>query len=173
MKILIAYTSVHGTTARCAEMLAEALVGKGDITVVDMSKEAIPSPDGFDAVLLGSSVRFAKISKKLKGYIKAHMEVLNEKKCGIFLCCGIPDEFEAYAKEQMPRGFSAKLGISHFGGELKPKQVKGIDKLFVSAMRKEITEHDFEDGTFKGVLPEILPENIKNFAGLVIQSLYN
>ena len=173
MKILIAYASVHGTTANCSRMLAEALATKGDVTMVDINKEPIPEPNGFDAVLLGSSIRFAKISKKLKRYIKEHIDTLNEKKCGVFLCCGIPDEFEAYAKEQTPKGFLAKLGTVYFGGELKPKQVKGIDKLLVSAMRKEITEHDFEDGNFKGVLPEILPENIKNFAECVTKALYD
>ncbi len=173
MKILIAYTSVNGTTAGCAEMLAQALRTKGEITLVDMNKENIPAPDDYDAVLLGSSIRFAKMSKAVKGYIKKHLDTLNQKRCGVFLCCGIPDEFEAYAKEQMPKGFLPTLGVAHFGGELKPKKVKGFfDRLLVNAMRKEITEHDFEDGTFKGVLPEILPENIKNFALSVVSALY-
>ena len=173
MKILIAYTSAHGTTAKCAEMLSGYLESKGDITLVDMNKENVPQPDGYDAVLLGSSVRFAKISKKVKNYIKDNAEVLSKKQCGLFICCGIPDEFESYSEEQMPKGFCASLGSVYFGGELKPKTVKGIDKLFVSAMRKEITEHDFEDGLYKGVLPEILPENIKNFAVKVTEALYN
>lgn len=173
MKILIAYTSMHGTTAKCAEMLAEALGKKGEITLVDMNRQAAPSPSEFDAVLLGSSIRFAKISKKLKSYIVENSKLLEEKVSGLFLCCGIPDEFDSYAKEQMPKGYEPKLETVYFGGELKPKQVKGIfDKLIVNAMRKEITQHDFEDGTYNGVLPEILPENIKNYALAVTNALY-
>ena len=68
---------------------------------------------------------------------------------------------------------STPVDTVYFGGELKPKAVKGIEKIFVSAMRKEITQHDFEDGLYKGVLPEILPENIKNFAVKVTEALYN
>ena len=173
MKILIAYTSAHGTTKSCAELLAKELGSKGEITLVDMNSDKAPLPDGFDAVLIGSSIRFAKISKKVKAYIKEHNDALAKTNCGVFLCCGIPDEFESYAKEQMPKGFEPNLEVAHFGGELKPKNVKGVfDKLLVNAMRKEITEHDFEDGTYKGVLPEILPENIKNFALKVIEALY-
>ena len=173
MKILIAYTSVHGTTAACAEMLARSLESKGEITLVDMNKQAVNKPDEYDVVLLGSSIRFAKISRKLRSYITENADVLNKKISGMFLCCGIPDEFEAYAKEQLPKGYAPSLPVGHFGGELKPKKVKGIfDKLLVNAMRKEITEHDFEDGNFKGVLPEILPENIKNFALLVVRAMY-
>ena len=173
MKILIAYTSSHGTTAKCAEMLSKYLESKGEITLVDMNKDTAPMPDEYDAVLLGSSVRFAKISKKLKRYIKDNSQTLNGKHCGVFMCCGIPEEFESYAKEQLPKGFAPSLNTVYFGGELKPKAVKGIDKIFVSAMRKEITQHDFEDGLYKGVLPEILPENIKNFAVKVTEALYN
>lgn len=173
MKILIAYTSAHGTTKKCAELLASELCSKGEITLVDMNKDSAPSPVGYDAVILGSSIRFAKISKKLKAYIKEHKDALNKTDSGVFLCCGIPDEFEDYAKEQMPKDLSLSLGVAHFGGVLKPKNVKGIfDKLLVNAMRKEITEHDFEDGTFNGVLPEILPESIKNFSLRVIEALY-
>ena len=173
MKILIAYTSAHGTTRSCAELLRSELGSRGEITFVDMNKEKAPSPDGYDAVILGSSIRFAKISKKLKAYIKENKSALSKINSGVFLCCGIPDEFESYAKEQMPKDLELKLGVAHFGGELKPKNVKGIfDKILVNSMRKEITEHDFEDGTFKGVLPEILPENIKNFALKVIETLY-
>ena len=97
-----------------------------------------------------------------------------QKKCGAFVCCGIPDEFEDYAREQLPKEFLPSIGVAHFGGELKPKNVKGFfDKMIVRSMRKEITEHDFEDGTYKGVLPEILPENIKNFTLRVISALYD
>ena len=174
MKILIAYTSAHGTTRACAELLSKELESKGEITLVDMNTQKAPSPDGFDAVVLGGSIRFAKISKKLKAYIKEHKAELEKGNCGVFLCCGVPDEFESYAKEQLPKGIELGLGVAHFGGELKPKNVKGIfDKLVVRAMRKEITEHDFEDATYKEVLPEILPENIKNFAVKVIDAIYN
>ena len=83
------------------------------------------------------------------------------------------EAFDAYAKEQMPKGFEPSLGVVYFGGELKPKETKGIiDKLIIGAMRKEITEHDFEDGNFDGSLPEILPENISNFADKVNEVLY-
>lgn len=171
MKILIAYTSANGTTAKCAELLSDELSRKNEVTLVDMNKETAPSPTGFDAVLLGSSIRFSRISKKLRAYIKGNMDKLNATKSGMFICCGIPDEFESYVKEQMPKGYKASLGAVYFGGELKPKKLKGFDKLIVRSMRNEITEHDFEDGNYDGVLPDILPENIQNFAECIVRAL--
>ena len=61
MKILIAYSSANGTTAKCADMLAEKLKAKNEVSLVNV-KDVIPAPEGFDAVILGSSVRMSKIS---------------------------------------------------------------------------------------------------------------
>ena len=171
MKILIAYSSANGTTAKCADMLAEKLKAKNEVSLVNV-KDVIPAPEGFDAVILGSSVRMSKISKKIKEYICQNIEALNKTLCGVFICCGLPEEFESYAKEQLPKGFEPSLRTAYFGGELKPKCAKGFDKFILKAMRRAITQHDFEDGNFEGVLPEILPESISNFADIVNMKLY-
>lgn len=172
MRILIAYTSKSGTSEKCAQMLSEGLRMPESITLVDANKESIPDPCGFDAVILGSSVRWARISKPIKAYIKEHKAALNEMLCGVFLCCGIPDEFDDYVKEQLPRDFYASLGVSYFGGELNPGALSGLDKLIVKAMRREIVEHDFEDGLFSDSLPSLQPEHILSFAERTRHELY-
>ena len=168
MKILIAYTSKHGVTAECARMLAEKIEGNALVELVDMNRATPADPDGYDAVVLGSSVRFGRLSGAVKKYIKANMNALNGMKCGVFFCCGFPDEFEEYVRTQIPKGFNASLGVNYFGGELKPKKIKGIERLIVYAMRKSVTEHDFEDGHYKGSLPEILPEHINLMADKIL-----
>ncbi|MBO5416436.1 MAG: hypothetical protein J6A83_07395 [Clostridia bacterium] len=160
MKILIAYTSKHGTTAECATVLADRLTGGNEIDLIDMKCQMPISAEYYDVVILGSSVRMGHISKKVKRYIKDNMEALAEKQTAVFLCCGFPDEFEEYVNTQFPKKFNPSLGYHCFGGELKPEKVKGIEKLMVRAIRKSITEHDFEDATYTGSLPEIIPEHI-------------
>ena len=168
MKILIAYSSKHGTTKRCAEMLGKELSGSCQVSLCDVRAEDIPSPDGFDAVILGSSVRMARISKKIKKYMKINIEKLNAMPCAVFLCCGFPDEFDEYLRTELPDGFEPSYGAHCFGGELKPQNVKGFERFLVKSIRRSITEHDFEDGNYKGMLPEILPEHIAILAGRIL-----
>ncbi|MBQ7384345.1 MAG: hypothetical protein IJV72_06105 [Clostridia bacterium] len=160
MKILIAYTSKHGTTAECARILAERLGVSNEIDLVDMKKRSADSAGKYDTVIIGSSVRMAKVSKQVKRYIKDNKEALADKQCAVFLCCGFPDEFEEYVDTQFPKDFKPSLGYHCFGGELKPEKVRGLEKLLVKAIRSSITGHDFEDATYTGSLPEIIPEHI-------------
>lgn len=168
MKVLIAYSSKQGTTARCAEMLREKL-GYAEVEIVDINKNIPKSPDNYDVVVLGSSVRFGGVSRKLKKYIKEHKEALNAMPSAVFLCCGYPDQFDDYVKDQFKKDFKPTYDFHCFGGELKPKQTKGFDRLIVSAARRSILEHDFEDSSYEGSLPEILPESISILADTILK----
>ncbi|MBQ8141005.1 MAG: flavodoxin [Clostridia bacterium] len=168
MKILIAYTSKHGTTKRCAEMLSDKLRGACEVTVLDMNAGEAGAPSEYDMVVLGSSVRMGRISKKIKKYIKANIDSLKSMPCAVFLCCGFPDEFDEYIRTELPKGFVPSFDVYCFGGELKPEKVKGVERLLVKMIRNSITEHDFEDGNYKGMLPEILPEHISILADKIL-----
>ena len=168
MRILVAYTSRNGTTARCAKMLAEKLGVRCDVELCDMGAEKADSPENYDAVVLGSSVRMGRMSKQIKGYLKDHRSTLEKMPCAIFMCCGLPDDFDDYIDINLPRDFEPSYGIHCFGGELKPKNAKGFDRFVVYVMRKSIREHDFEDGNYDGSLPEIIPESIEALANRIL-----
>ena len=168
MKILIAYSSKQGTTERCASMLRDKL-GSAEVEMVDINKCVPNSPDNYDVVVLGSSVRFGSISKNLKKYIKAHKQALSAMPSAVFLCCGYPDQFDDYVKDQFPKDFKPTYDFHCFGGELKPKQTKGFDRIIVSMARHSILEHDFEDSSYEGSLPEILPESISILADTILK----
>ena len=168
MKVLIAYSSRQGTTAKCAKMLRDML-GSAEVECVDINKNTPPSPENYDVVVLGSSVRYGGVSKNVKKYIKAHKQALNAMPSAVFLCCGYPDRFEEYVKDQFKRDFKPTYDFHCFGGELKPKQTKGIDRLIVSMVRRSILEHDFEDSSYEGSLPEILPESISILADTILK----
>jgi len=164
MQILIAYTSKTGTTATCAAMLKDALASSHGVTLCDAGKETIPAPSGFDAVILGSSVRMERVSKPIRQYIARHTDALNAMPCAVFLCCGFPDRFDDYVHDGIPRTLIPSLGFHCFGGELDPKKAHGIDRLLLRSIRNSIREHDFEDGFYEGSLPNILPEAITRLA---------
>ena len=160
MRILVAYTSKTGTSAECAEILANSLKDGNEIVLIDMKKQAPDPASSFDIAVLGSSVRMGRVSKEIKNYIKTNREALSKMPCAVFLCCGLPDEFEEYISREFSSDFTPSHGFHCFGGELKPKKARGIDRIILKTMRSSITGHDFEDGNYKGSLPEIIPEHI-------------
>ena len=166
MKILIAYTSKNGVAKKCAEMLASYLPKTAEAEVVDLNLNAsMPILDGYDAVVLGGSIRMAKFSKKLRVFMKRNKNALSTLPCAVFICCGLPHRYEEYAEIALPRKFAPSLGVHHFGGELKPERVKGFDKLAIKSLRASITQADFENSNNLDLsLPEIIPENIKLLA---------
>ena len=161
MNILIIYSTHGGVTRRCAEILVSQLEEHHNIIVVNARTEIIPEPDGFDVVVLGSSIRMENMNRKIKKYVKAHLDILNNMPCAVYFCCGFTRLFGEYAETLLPRKFQPSLGYHLFGGELKPQKIKGLDKLAVIAMRSSIRSQDFEeDDSDHHDLPEIIPENI-------------
>ena len=160
MKILILYATHGGVTRACAQMLAEQLHVRHDVTLLDI-KEKAPAPSDYEIVVLGSCVRMAKIDKGIKRYIKAHCDVLSNMPTAVFLCCGFTRNFPDYVDTQIPKQLQCSLGIHCFGGELKPEKLKGLDKLVVWIARNSIRTQDFEESDADHHdLPEIIPEHI-------------
>ncbi len=168
IKILIAYSSKHGTTRKCAAILADSLRASNEVVLCDAREGDIPTAEGFDAVILGSSVRMGSVFKKIKLYIRENIEKLNAMPCAVFLCCGFPDEFDEYVDTQFSKKFSPSYGFHCFGGELKPKNTKGVERMIVKMIRNSITQHDFEDSNYQGMLPEIIPEHITLLADRIM-----
>ena len=161
MRILIVYATHGGVTKRCAEMLGRELEEHNDVTYIDARREQIPAPDDFDVVVIGSSVRFENIDKRIKQYVKGNLDALCNMPCGVYLCCGLTRLFGEYSETLFPRRFKPSLGFHLFGGELKPDKISGFDKLAVMIMRGSIRSQDFEENDRDHHdLPEIIPENI-------------
>ena len=161
MNIMIIYSTYGGVTKRCAEMLAAELGEQHNISCFNARSEYLPAPDGYDAVVIGSSVRMENINRNIKKYVKKHIDTLNGMPCAVYLCCGFTRLFPEYSETLFPRRFEPSLGYHLFGGELKPDKIKGFDKLAVMLMRSSIKSQDFEENdSDHHDLPEIIPENI-------------
>lgn len=159
MKILIVYATRGGASRFCAELLRDKLQNRHEVTCVEIGQA--PTPDGFDVAVVGGSIRFEKLDKRLKAYIKAHRQALEQMPSAFFLCCGFPIEWEDYADAQLPSGMQFSLGRHCFGGELKPEKLRGFDKLAVKLMRGHIRSRDFEEGDKNDhPLPELIPEHV-------------
>lgn len=164
MKVLIIYATRGGVSRECAQMLHDRIRGSFDVSVYNI-EDTPPSPEDFDIAVIGGSVRMTKINKKLKKYLANNADALNKIQTAIFLCCGFPENFDDYVATQIPKTVIPSLGMHCFGGELKPKKLKGMDKLIVKMLRSDITGADFEvSNGNQSPLPEIVPENIYRLA---------
>ena len=163
MKILIAYASKTGTAADCAKRLGEELRGQ-EITVADLDRET-PAPDKYDAVILGSSVRYGKAGKGLRGYLQTYREELRGVSHGLFLCCGFGHEFERYVEKIYDTELrKTAFAVLNFGGVLKLPNASLVERIILNRVRANIRESEIEDGEYTPTLPSILPENISMMA---------
>ena len=161
MNILIIYSSHGGVTKRCVDILKGHLEEHNTVELINAREEEMPSPENYDVVVVGSSIRLGSMERKIKKYVRAHKEKLLDMPFAVFFCCGRTKRFAEYVETQLPRRVVPSLGYHLFGGELKPERVKGFDKIFVMGMRNAIKSQDFEeDDSNHDDLPEIIPENI-------------
>ena len=160
MKLLIVYSTNYGVSRKCAEMIAKRLDTKMEVCVYDINNNP-PSPEGFDAAVVGGSIRMLRINKKLRAYLKQYSEKLSSIPTALFLCCGFSENFDDYVPMVFPKTLKASLGIHCFGGELKPDKLRGLDKFIVKRIRSSMQYRDFDDpDPNASPLPEILPETV-------------
>ena len=73
MKILIIYASKNGVAKKAAERLSDELCASHEIAIYDIN-DTPPAPNDFDVIVLGGSIYMTKLNKKLKAYLKKHIE---------------------------------------------------------------------------------------------------
>src|SRR5262245_50777473 len=75
MKVLIAYGSTDGMTARIAERMAQTLRGAGHTVEVARTPAGV-DPAGFDAVLVGGSVHAGGFQRSMRRFVRRHLQTL-------------------------------------------------------------------------------------------------
>ena len=164
MKILIAYAGKNGTTADCVRRLEEHL-GDHEVTVADLSVMS-PDPTVYDVCVVGASVRFGRLQKAARVFLKKEREALMSRRLALFFVCGLAHEIEYYQDVLFDRELRrAAFALIYFGGSLRTDGLPFWDRMLVKSLRSAIVESDIEDGEFTPAMPGILPENIEKLAG--------
>ena len=164
MKILIAYSSKSGTTRECAEELA-AKLAPNEVTLACL-EQGSPDISGFDIAVIGGYVRMGKISKYMKNYVAANSALLAVTMHAFFICCGLPESTEYYFEKAIPRDLlNSSISNICFGGDLRVKKQKGLDRFIAKLILSEIKNNNADaDRDEDKTVPAVLPENISRFA---------
>ena len=114
MKTLILYGTKHGCTEKCVGILKAKL--PGDVVAVNLVKETPPLLAEFDAVVVGSSVYVGQVQKPVAAFISNHLDILQQKKLGLFLVGGRLDGMDVQMKAAFPEDLiKHAVAVEHVG----------------------------------------------------------
>jgi menaquinone-dependent protoporphyrinogen oxidase len=156
MKTLIVFGSTYGYTAEAVKELSNQI--EGEVVVINAMKDEVPSLERFDNIIIGGSIYMGHIQKKIKAFCIEHLNELKEKRIGLFLSCGVPDNFKHFLGAEFPQELIDKaLVIECFGGELKPEKMKFMHRMITGIMKSATKKQGKSE-------PKPMSENIKNMA---------
>ncbi|MBI0582951.1 MAG: flavodoxin domain-containing protein [Methanomassiliicoccus sp.] len=116
MKALVAFGTRYGTTARIAEIIGEELTKGGyEVDVLDLRDGAGGGVDGYDLVVLGSSVFVGKWTKEAQRFLESSAPALTERKVALFVSCSdvlFPEKVEAGRKMYLDDVAAGVPGLS-------------------------------------------------------------
>jgi menaquinone-dependent protoporphyrinogen oxidase len=115
MKLLVAYATTDGMTARIAERIADSARTSGwQAEVIDT--KAIPDhfqAGAYDAILLGASMHAQGYQRAAKRFVRRYREALRAHPCGFFSVClsiASKNAEEREASRRIAERFGESLG---------------------------------------------------------------
>jgi menaquinone-dependent protoporphyrinogen oxidase len=147
MKTLIVYSTSHGCTEKISEQMKNYL--GGDVSLVNLKKDPIPSPEKFGRIIIGGSIHAGHIQKRVKEFCQANLGGLLKKEIGLFICCM---EEGGTAWKQFVDAFPEELqrnakATACFGGAFNFERMNFLEKMIVknvAHVKQSTSKVDFE-----------------------------
>ena len=156
MRTLIVYSSVYGTTEKCALELKEKL--SGEVELFRLVKKKTPELSGYDRIIFGCPVYMGKLTKEGERFLELCEGELLEREFALFLTCS--NVGKKTFQHNLDYNFSFEL-LEHakakgcFGGELELEKLHFMHRMLTKMIRAQQAE--VPD-------PKILHERIGYFA---------
>ena len=148
---LILYATKHGATADIASRIAQLI---DDSVIHELNQDQIPSLDGFDCVIIGSSVFAGMIRKEAKSFIKQNADILCTKNLGLFLSAMDMSGEKKFFEENIPEEIrQSAIAASVLGAVFDPKKAGFFERLIMRTVTKQ-----------SGYINTIDDEKIRQFA---------
>lgn len=147
-KALVVYATRSGCTTAIAEHIGATMVDKGIEVDVVPATEA-PTPDGYDAVVVGSGVRAGNWHAPARAWVEANAEQLKATPIALFTCGlmiqdpGKTDEVRAYTDPLIEHTGIQPVDIGLFAGWNNPEEFSLIERGVMKVMKAP--EGDFRD----------------------------
>ncbi len=170
MKTLIIYATEHGSTKKCAEILLEKLTGQVDLYNVKDKKS--PELSQYDNVIIGGSIYMGRIQKELSEFTAKNLNVLKNKKVGLYICCMNKNEAENQLNSAFPEELlKCSIVQKSFGGEFNFKKMNFFERFVIKIVSKSLSKEKTKEASLplnmkKDVLM-LSEENINMFAQLM------
>lgn len=135
MKTLIIYGTKHGFAEKCAELLKGKL--QGEVTVVNVSKGNVPDISLFDNIIVGGSIYMGQIQKEVKSFCSKNLNLLKDKRVGIFICGMNSKDFDEQLNNSFPELLLANaIAKEHFGGEVIFRNINFFERFIMKKVGK-------------------------------------
>lgn len=155
MKTLVVYGTTYGYAQDCAHTLAALL--PGPVEVVDAASAMMLPIRAFDRIIIGSSVYMGKPQKSVVTFCTQRQQELMEKQLGLYLCCALPEGFDAAISLAFPQPLrQSAVAVANFGGRL--------DTAKMSFMHRTITHLILRAATPEAGPVQERPEALRNLA---------
>lgn len=134
MKTLILFATKHGAARDIAQKLAKRMNGA---TVADLGGTGVPTPDGYDCVIIGSSVYAGQLRKEAKAYATQHADALKATQLGLFVSGMSPEGIQGYLDANYPKEVAAHAkSVAMLGGAFDPAKAGFFERLVMRIITK-------------------------------------
>lgn len=160
MKILIVYGTTEGQTRKIARFMEDLLQEEGHQVAIADASEDPPTPNGYQAVLVGSSIHMHKYHPSVVNYVLEHVDELSSMPSAFFsVCMAVASELEEEHAEAhtIAETFLDKTcwnadGTAHIAGALKYTKYDYFKRLIMRMIAKKqggstdtSTDHEYTD----------------------------
>ncbi len=149
MKALVVYGTKSGCTEGIAKKIGETLAAAGATVDVRPASEA-GSPDGYDAVIVGSGVRAGTWHEAARTWVEANTSALKAVPVALFTCglttANAPEkvaEVRAYTDPLLEATGLEPVDVGVFAGWNEPKRFSFVERTIMKLMKAP--EGDFRD----------------------------
>lgn len=149
-KLLIAYTTRHGTVKKCAKHLIKLISKKNpDVwtaDIIDLRTDEVTDIESYDKIVLGCSVYAGRTQKQMTDFIAANKEFLQGSDLGLYLCSLTKKGDEPIMSELLKSSYGDLLdsakAVGLFGGELSDKKMNFMERIITNIVIKSAEKKD-------------------------------
>ena len=144
-EILVVYSSGYGATKEVAEEIAHVLAGQLECNITTKSIHECDDINGYDAIVLGSSIRADKPLANARDFFSIHRHHLGQKKLALFvvsITAATPEGVEIAKRDYVTQlhdryPWVSPMSVAAFGGKVDFTKLNPVMQSLVRNVMKE------------------------------------